>query len=656
MGAYESPDKLIDDKSIMLEAQGVQGFAQGIAQGITAYGQGQARLADKLDKIKKANDLKDEKRTEQADEDIQKLSVSWEADDPNNPLTKGTIGSVLSNAATGADNVDSDGKPIMNVIDAMKGTDSLSKEIKTAWNSLMGGFGSEITNISEVTEILAKCKTCDKSLTNSMASEMYNGKGVTTTPKIAYNRKTKSFDVSMTYSSETIGEMNKILGLAGGPAGMTAAAKLGDSYTIQLNGSSLRESSNPNVTGFIDVGLFGVEPVDTINMINDGLVSNSVLSSNGNIDPEFITTSETTGEFLRENFGDVKQKAFVNSSYVDLNNKNSQGQTLYGAVMGSTNLEADTELGLEDAHLPIIAKYNSMEKQGLLQRGFLDKDGLFTNDPKGGRFLPVRGYYKDGIATPYASNGNVRLENGDLRMGTVMMSIPDLVPASSSGSGTRYASDPNTRNIANPIEEPLSFGDNFFEKAGVDGFKTVMLYEGLAQTGYDKPPEIENTTNRNWAAGLSDVDVSELNFDVVKTFNNVTTDPDTAAGGAGYTIDTDEKGRVRLVDKAIGESEITSKDIYDAKGNLTKAKNATQYFDFTNQKTGKGDYIDFNKTLFNENKFLPNVSAETTGLKNEYRALIEAKWDRDFKGNVTSMSTPFVPSPERPPLTQITNR
>ena len=60
--------------------------------------------------------------------------------------------------------------------------------------------------------------------------------------------------------------------------------------------------------------------------------------------------------------------------------------------------------------------------------------------------------------------------------------------------------------------------------------------------------------------------------------------------------------------------------------------------------------------LQTKNKFLPNVSAETTGLKNEYRALIEAKWDRDFKGNVTSMSTPFVPSPERPPLTQITNR
>ena len=61
-------------------------------------------------------------------------------------------------------------------------------------------------------------------------------------------------------------------------------------------------------------------------------------------------------------------------------------------------------------------------------------------------------------------------------------------------------------------------------------------------------------------------------------------------------------------------------------------------------------------TLLNENKFLPNTSAETTGLKNEYRALLEAKWDKDFKGNVTSTSTPFVPSPERPPLTQITNR
>ena len=36
MGAYEDPSKIIDDKSIALEAQGMQGFAQGIAQGISS--------------------------------------------------------------------------------------------------------------------------------------------------------------------------------------------------------------------------------------------------------------------------------------------------------------------------------------------------------------------------------------------------------------------------------------------------------------------------------------------------------------------------------------------------------------------------------------------------------------------------------------------
>ena len=610
MGAYEDPSKIIDDKSIALEAQGMQGFAQGIAQGISSYGKAIGRADEKKAKLAKAARLKDEKNSLEIGKDVANIGETWQNADNN--ATNGTLTTVLSQAGT-AGITDQNGKPIQSVVDAMKNTDQNSRDQVIAWDVLMKSLGDKITNIDDITALMDDCKECDRSLGNPYADQLLNGKNVTSTPSITYNSETKKYEVGMSYSSDTIGAINSVMG------------KKGNEYKINLTNYG-KESTNDNIIGLPGEGYFTVRPSDVTTSTNQQIVEQGIVGKKG-IDPSFLTSSQGVRSFDRANIG--QSDAYVNLSYVDLAKKGNDGSTLVDKIIGITNVEAEVELGMEMGNLPITAMYNKMVKNGALTQKVVD--GRAKN------YLTVPGYYDEKLKknVPYLG-ANARDKNGDLMGGTIDIEIPSI-------------------NAGEDGDNTVLIGDNYFNKDGVEGLKTVLKYQALNEIGAFEAPVVSTEANKNWVTGIDDKP-SELNFNVQRTFTDITSDPNTAAGSAGYTIDTDQKGRMRLVDKAIGEGEITSSDVYDSKGTLTKAKNATQYFDFTNQETGKGDYIDFNMTLLNENKFLPNTSAETTGLKNEYRALLEAKWDKDFKGNVTSTSTPFVPSPERPPLTQITNR
>ena len=419
MGAYENPNVNagVDTKSGLIRAQGIQGFAEGIAKGISAYGTAMAKQREQTAKTLKAAKISLAADTKTASDGAEIAIDAVNADVTNNIESGPSMGSsIMAHAKT----------DVVNALQNIKTNPGSPEAIKDGLyvDQTKQDYKLFADNMGDLDLVLEKWKTGKYSLSqsNPFLGQISQGTGITSTASWSKNKEGTGNNAIVTFESDTIAAMNMALGPAG-------SAALGRKYSVNLLKLG-PPSSNPFIEGFPKAGLMGVLPY-TIDKTIDDFVKKSP-----------TPTTTITGTALKD-----YTKADVIKNY---SNTYKDAAPLVSSAGVFANAEANVLLRQDLGHLPANAYYEELIKSGDIKQ---DKDGRM--------FMMVPGRIdKDGKQVLHTTNEELRNSQGLFNKQFVELDVPEIFM------------DPNG-------EDRVLAGNNFYTKEGYKGLVNVIKYRKL---------------------------------------------------------------------------------------------------------------------------------------------------------------------------------
>ena len=418
MGAYENPNVNagVDTKSGLIRAQGIQGFTEGVAKGVSAYGTAMAKQREQTAKTLKAAKISLAADTKTASDET-KIAIDAVNADVTNNIESGPSmgGSIMAHAKT----------DVVNALQNIKTNPGSPEAIKDGLyvDQTKQDYKLFADNMGDLDLVLEKWKTGKYSLSqsNPFLGQISQGTGITSTASWSKNKEGTGNNAIVTFESDTIAAMNMALGPAG-------SAALGRKYSVNLLKLG-PPSSNPFIEGFPKAGLMGVLPY-TIDKTIDDFVKKS---------PTQTTT--ITGTALKD-----YSKADVVKNY---SNTYKDAAPLVSSAGVFANAEANVLLRQDLGHLPANAYYEELMKSGDIKQR---KDGSM--------FMMVPGKMKDGKKVYHTTNEELRNSQGLFNKQFVELDVPEIFM------------DPNG-------EDRVLAGNNFYTKEGYDGLVNVIKYRKL---------------------------------------------------------------------------------------------------------------------------------------------------------------------------------
>lgn len=418
MGAYENPNVNVgvDSKSGLLEAQGIQGFAEGVAKGVSAYATAMAKQREQTAKTLKAARISLAADTKTASDETKIAIDAVNADKTNNTEGGSSMAQAIINAKT----------DVINGLQTIKANPGSPEAIKADLyvEQTKQDYKLFADNMGDLDLVLKKWKTGKYSLSqsNPFLGQISQGTGITSTASWSKNKEGTGNNAIVTFESDTIAAMNMALGPAG-------SAALGRKYSVNLLKLG-PPSSNPFIEGFPKAGLMGVLPY-AIDKTIDDFIKKSPTS-----------TTTITGTALKD-----YSKADVVKNY---SNTYKDAAPLVSSAGVFANAEANVLLRQDLGHLPANAYYEELMKSGDIKK---DKDGRM--------FMMVPGRIdKDGKQVLHTTNEELRNSQGLFNEQFVELDIPEIFM------------DPNG-------EDRVLAGNNFYTKEGYNGLVNVIKYRKL---------------------------------------------------------------------------------------------------------------------------------------------------------------------------------
>ncbi len=418
MGAYENPNVNagVDTKSGLIRAQGIQGFAEGIAKGVSAYGTAMAKQREQTAKTLEAAKISLAADTKTASEETKIAIDAVNADRTNNIESGPLMGtSIMINAKT----------DVVNGLQTIKTNPGSPEAIKAGLyiEQTKQDYKLFADNMGDLDLVLEKWKTGKYSLSqsNPFLGQISQGTGITSTASWEKNKEGTGNNAIVTFESDTIAAMNRALGPAG-------SAAFGRKYSVNLLKLG-PPSTNPNIEGFPKAGLMGVLPY-TIDKTIDDFIKKSPTS-----------TTTITGTALKD-----YTKADVIKNY---SNTYKDAAPLVSSAGVFANAEANVLLRQDLGHLPANAYYEELIKSGDIKQR---KDGSM--------FMMVPGTVKDGKKVYHTTNEELRNSQGLFNKQFVELDVPEIFM------------DPNG-------EDRVLVGNNFYTKEGYNGLVNVIKYRKL---------------------------------------------------------------------------------------------------------------------------------------------------------------------------------
>ncbi len=424
MGAYENPNVNagVDTKSGLIRAQGIQGFAEGIAKGVSAYGTAMAKQREQTAKTLKAAKISLAADTKTASDETKIAIDAVNADTTNNIESGPSMGtSIMINAKT----------DVVNALQTIRTNPGSPEAIKEGLyvEQTKQDYKLFADNMGDLDLVLEKWKTGKYSLSqsNPFLGQISQGTGITSTASWSKNKEGTGNNAIVTFESDTIAAMNTVLGVLGDKDALGSAA-LGRKYSVNLLKLG-PPSSNPFIEGFPKAGLMGVLPY-AIDKTIDDFIKKSPTS-----------TTTITGTALKD-----YTKADVIKNYSNTY-KDAAPLVLSAGVFA--NAEANVLLRQDLGHLPANAYYEELIKSGDIKQR---KDGSM--------FMMVPGTVKDGKKVYHTTNEKLRNSQGLFNKQFVELDVPEIFM------------DPNG-------EDRVLAGNNFYTKEGYDGLVNVIKYRKL---------------------------------------------------------------------------------------------------------------------------------------------------------------------------------
>jgi len=418
MGAYENPNVNagVDTKSGLIRAQGIQGFAEGIAKGISAYGTAMAKQREQTAKTLKAAKISLAADTKTASDGTEIAIDAVNADVTNNIESGPSMGSsIMAHAKT----------DVVNALQNIKTNPGSPEAIKDGLyvDQTKQDYKLFADNMGDLDLVLEKWKTGKYSLSqsNPFLGQISQGTGITSTASWSKNKEGTGNNAIVTFESDTIAAMNMALGPAG-------SAALGRKYSVNLLKLG-PPSSNPFIEGFPKAGLMGVLPYAIDKTIDDFIKKSPT------------PTTTITGTALKD-----YTKADVIKNY---SNTYKDAAPLVSSAGVFANAEANVLLRQDLGHLPANAYYEELMKSGDIKKR---KDGSM--------FMMVPGKMKDGKKVYHTTNEELRNSQGLFNKQFVELDVPEIFM------------DPNG-------EDRVLAGNNFYTKEGYDGLVNVIKYRKL---------------------------------------------------------------------------------------------------------------------------------------------------------------------------------
>lgn len=418
MGAYENPNVNagVDTKSGLIRAQGIQGFAEGIAKGISAYGTAMAKQREQTAKTLKAAKISLAADTKTASDGTEIAIDAVNADVTNNIESGPSMGSsIMAHAKT----------DVVNALQNIKTNPGSPEAIKDGLyvDQTKQDYKLFADNMGDLDLVLEKWKTGKYSLSqsNPFLGQISQGTGVTSTASWSKNKEGTGNNAIVTFESDTIAAMNMALGPAG-------SAALGRKYSVNLLKLG-PPSSNPFIEGFPKAGLMGVLPYAIDKTIDDFIKKSPT------------PTTTITGTALKD-----YTKADIIKNY---SNTYKDAAPLVSSAGVFANAEANVLLRQDLGHLPANAYYEELIKSGDIKQR---KDGSM--------FMMVPGTVKDGKKVYHTTNEELRNSQGLFNKQFVELDVPEIFM------------DPNG-------EDRVLAGNNFYTKEGYDGLVNVIKYRKL---------------------------------------------------------------------------------------------------------------------------------------------------------------------------------
>ena len=224
MGAYENPNVNagVDTKSGLIRAQGIQGFAEGVAKGVSAYGTAIAKQREQTAKTLKAAKISLTADTKTASDGTEIAIDAVNADVTNNIESGPSMGSsIMAHAKT----------DVVNALQNIKTNPGSPEAIKDGLyvDQTKQDYKLFADNMGDLDLVLEKWKTGKYSLSqsNPFLGQISQGTGVTSTASWSKNKEGTGNNAIVTFESDTIAAMNMALGPAG-------SAALGRKYSVNL--------------------------------------------------------------------------------------------------------------------------------------------------------------------------------------------------------------------------------------------------------------------------------------------------------------------------------------------------------------------------------------------------------------------------------------
>jgi len=240
MGAYENPNVNVgvDNKSGLLEAQGIQGFAQGIAKGVSAYGTAMAKQKLIDDKVKQANRVSLAEYNEKAVKETQ--SILDQVNVSGTDLVDKTLGNAFYNDTREAL------APVLRENDLNPNNPNFqkNKEFINGYKTGISDVGFATVGLTELSEFY---QTGGADMENSTAGLLQTFPGNGTKVNSIVRMDGNNLIAKTIYSSPAIQKINE----AEGKKGNTLEVDLTNMKDIGLN---------PNIFGSVTAGIYATKP------------------------------------------------------------------------------------------------------------------------------------------------------------------------------------------------------------------------------------------------------------------------------------------------------------------------------------------------------------------------------------------------------------
>lgn len=491
MGAYENPSQLVDEKSALYKAQGIQGFTEGIVKGALTYGTAMAKQAEEARKNKKAADLSLIKDNETALKDTEQVVNKINEDNTNNVTTTSLGEAIQENAQT---DVVKALQEIKNKPGSLEANNAQKYILQT--NTDYKLLGDAVGDLDLLLKGYGTSKYSDKWSTPYI-SQLSEGTGVTTTSDFFRDKNGKNKAI-VTWQSDTIRAMNAIMG--------PAAAALDGKYSIDLLNLG-PASNNPNVFGFPKAGLIGVTPYDIGKTIEEH-------NAKENMDVRTVLSGKN---LLLDN-----ETKVYSTSYKDAKE----------AVVGAgifAQATADSLLRQRDlAHLPANAYYDELLKNNVLKKR-----------PDGSLYMVVPGEEINGEKKLFSTNAELRNADRSLKTDkTVELDIPYIYLDPTGKDNIQVGNNLYTKEGYDGLVNVIKY-----QKLNAEGWLKSTKGELLETREQTETPLGELLTK----------ELDAIDIKLPGDFNTLTglTDKEAVSEGARYKKDNINKHRKYLEKKGI---------------------------------------------------------------------------------------------------------